>query len=57
MEMAEHSPKKKVENTVAIGETVGKEEIARYKQFLLFPQTFKRLVLQTCKNQACLGKG
>ena len=26
---------------------VGKEKIARYKQFLLFPQCFKILVLQT----------
>ena len=35
---------KQVENTV------GKREIARYEQFLLFPQCLKkRLVLQTCK--------
>ena len=37
--------------------TVGKGEIARYEQFLLFPQFFKRLVLQTLKNQALFGKG
>ena len=44
--MVESSPKK-VENTV------GKGEIARYKQFLLFPQC----LLQTCKNQSLFGKG
>ena len=27
--------------------TVGKGEIARYEQFLLFQQCFKRLILQT----------
>ena len=42
---------KRVENTV------GKGEIARYEQFLLFPYVFKRLVLQTLKNQALFGKG
>ena len=43
---------KRVENTV------GKGEIARYEQFLLFPQCFlKRLVLQTPKNQGLFGKG
>ena len=36
---------KRVENTV------GKGEIACYKQLLLFPQCFQRLVLQTRKNQ------
>ena len=36
---------------------VGKGEIAHYKQFLLFLQCFKRLVLQTCKNQGVFGKG
>ena len=35
MEMAE-SPSKSVENTV------GKGEIARYEQFLLFPQCFQK---------------
>ena len=35
VEMAESSPKR-VENTV------GKEEIARYEQFLLFPQCFQK---------------
>ena len=38
---------KRVENTV------GKGEIARYEQFLLFPQCFRRLVWQTRKTQAC----
>ena len=42
---------KRVENTV------GKGEIARYKQFLLSPQCFQRLVLQTHKNQGLFGKG
>ena len=39
---------------------MGKGEIARYEQFLLFPQCFqktKRLVLQTRKNQGLFGKG
>ena len=49
--MVESSVSKRVENTV------GKGEIARYKQFLLFPQCFKRLVLQTRKNQVLFGKG
>ena len=42
---------KQVENTVGNG------EIARYEQFLLFLQSFKRLVLQTHKNQGLFGKG
>ena len=43
---------KRVENTV------GKGEIARYEQFLLFPHcVFKRFVLQTPTNQGLLGKG
>ena len=38
--------------------SVGKGEIACYKQFLLFPHSvFKRLVLQTRKNQGLFGKG
>ena len=36
---------------------VGKGEIARYKQFLLFHSVFIRLVLQTRKNQDLFGKG
>ena len=36
--------------------TVGKGENGQYEQFLLFPQLFKRLVLQTRKNQGLLGK-
>ena len=35
---------------------VGKGEIAHYVQFLPFP-VFLRLILQTCKNRACLEKG
>ena len=42
---------KRVENTV------GKGEIAPYEQFLLFPQYFKRLELQTRKNHGLFGKG
>ena len=37
--------------------TAGKGEIARYEQFLLFPQCFKKLVLQASKNQSLFGKG
>ena len=37
--------------------TVGKGEIARYEQFLLFPSVFKRIVLQTRKNQGLFEKG
>ena len=38
--------------------TVGKGEIARYEQFLLFPQFFfKRLVLQPHANQGLFWKG
>ena len=40
-----------------IENTVGKGEIARYKQFLLFHSVLKRLVLQTRKNQGFFGKG
>ena len=42
---------KRVENTV------GKGEIARYEQFLLFPQCFQILVLQTRKDQGLFWKG
>ena len=41
---------KNVENAV---ET---REIARYEQFPLFPQCFKKMVLQTRKNQGMFGK-
>ena len=37
--------------------TVGKGEIARYEQFLLFSFFLKGIVLQTHKNQGLLGKG
>ena len=36
---------------------VRKGEIVRYEQFLLFYSVFKRLVLQTCKNQGLFWKG
>ena len=42
---------KRVENTE------GKGEIARYEQFLLFPQCFQRVCSQTRKNQGLFGKG
>ena len=46
---------KRVENTV------GKGEIARYEQFLLFPQCFQKfskdLHCRHVKTKACLGKG
>ena len=37
--------------------TVGKGEIARYEQFLLFPQCFKRLILQTRESKGLFGTG
>ena len=37
--------------------TVGKGEIARKEQFLLFPRCLKRRVQQTRKTRTCLGKG
>ena len=40
-----------------VDNTVGKGEIARYEQFLLFSLCFKRLVLQTRQNQGLFGKG
>ena len=36
---------------------MGKGEIARYEQFLLFLIVFERLILQTLKNQGLFGKG
>ena len=38
--------------------TVGKGEIARYEQFLLFPSVFSEdLYRRQVKSRACLGKG
>ena len=38
--------------------TVGKGEIARYEQFLLFKQCFRKTyILQTRTNQGLFGKG
>ena len=37
--------------------TVGKGEIACYKQFLLFPVFSKDLFCRHVKTRACLGKG
>ena len=48
MKMVE-SYQKRAENTVRKG------EIARNEQFLFFPQCFKRLVLQTRKNEWWFG--
>ena len=42
---------KRIENTA------GKGEIARYEQFLLFPQCFQKYLKQTRKNQGLFGKG
>ena len=50
MKMAQSS-QKPVENTVGIG------EIARYKQFLLFPQCFQKPCTADLKNQGLFGKG
>ena len=49
MKMVE-SYQKRAENTVRKG------EIARNEQFLFFPQCFKRLVLQTRKNEWWFGR-
>ena len=49
MKIAESSPKG-VENTA------GKGEIARYEQFLLFPQCFQK-TFTVDKNQGLFGKG
>ena len=37
--------------------TVGKEEIARYKQFLLFPVFSEDLYSRHINTRDCLGKG
>ena len=38
--------------------TVGKEEIARFEQFLLFPECFQKdLYYRHVKTRACLEKG
>ena len=37
--------------------TVGKGEIARYEQLLLFPVFSKDLYCRHVKTRACLGKG
>ena len=38
--------------------TVGKGEIARYEQFLIFPQCFQNdLYCRHVKSKDCLGKG
>ena len=40
-----------------IENTEGKEEIALYEQFHLFPQCFQKTVLQTRANQGLFEKG
>ena len=40
-----------------VGNTVGKGEIAHYKQFLLFPKIFKRLVSQRHQKVLLCGNG
>ena len=42
-----------------IGKTVGKEEIARHEQFLLFRRYFQKTcgLLHICKNLGLFGKG
>ena len=35
---------------------MGKEDIARYELFLLFPKFFKRFLTQTRKNKGLFGK-
>ena len=41
----------------SVENTVGKGEISRDEQFLFSSSVFKRLVLQTRKNQGLFGKG
>ena len=43
--------------SIRVENTVRKGEIARYEQFLLFPQCFQNFILQTRKNQGLFGKG
>ena len=38
-----------------IEDIVGKEEIARYKQFLLFPQCFLKLAVVGCVKRSIYG--
>ena len=40
-----------------VEDTVGKGEIARYKQFLLFPQCFQGLFPRGVKRCHCVGMG
>ena len=40
-----------------VEDTVGKGEIPRYEQFLLFLQCFKKTCCKHIKTRACLGKG
>ena len=47
--------KMKESSSKGVENTVGKEEIAHYKQFLLFPVFSKDC--RHVKNTACLGKG
>ena len=47
--MAESSPKR--------DNTVGKEEIARYEQFLLFCSVFKNLYCRHVKTRDCWAEG
>ena len=50
----------KIEEGFSIGveNMVGKGEIARYEQFLLFPQCFQKdLSRRHVKTRACSGKG
>ena len=42
----------------SVEKTAGKGEIARYEQFLFFPQCFQKdLYCTDVKTRACLGKG
>ena len=43
--------------SIRVESTVGKGEIARYEQFLLFPQCFQKTCTETRKNQGLFGKG
>ena len=45
------------ESSKRVENTVGKGEIARYEQFILFPECFQKIYYGHVKTRACLGKG
>ena len=47
---------KKSFKRVDLENTVGKGEIARYEQFLLFPRCFQKTCTETCKTKSLFWK-